>query len=94
MPSILPPGTAPSDANARAALLNGQTDVIPPGDYCYAVGSMDPETGALRVRTCPYWAADPSRPRQENGYCALLRRGDWESDGISLLWDQVKECEH
>lgn len=56
-------------------------NLIPRGPYCYD------ENGV-----CPYWSCDTSRPSQENGYCAYLETGDWEDEGCSLLWDQVKEC--
>ncbi len=55
---------------------------IPKGLYCYD------ENG-----TCPYWSLSKKGGIQNNGYCAYLKVGDWESDGwISLLWDSVKEC--
>jgi hypothetical protein len=53
--------------------------VIPEGQYCYD------EFGV-----CPYWSLDPTHPEQENGHCAYLEQGDWETGG--LLWDEVKEC--
>lgn len=56
--------------------------VIPKGAYCYN------EDGA-----CPFWDRFSHMPEQENGYCHLLSMGDWESPGVSLLWDQCKECE-
>jgi hypothetical protein len=57
---------------------------IPKGIYCH---------GATRDDVCPYWSINLSKPTQENGYCSFLERGDWEdSSGLSLLWDQVKEC--
>ena len=59
------------------------TDKIPIGVYCYDKDGI-----------CPYWSLDPTKPKQNNGFCALLKYGDWESNGwVSLLWDQVKECE-
>ena len=55
---------------------------IPMGLYCYDSNGV-----------CPYWELHEDKPEQENGYCALLERGDWEhTDEIGLLWDQVKEC--
>ena len=42
--------------------------------------------------SCPFWSCDKTKPEQENGYCSFIGRGDWESDGLSLLWDKVKEC--
>lgn len=54
---------------------------IPQGPYC---------TG------CPFWKKDENKPSQENGYCDLLQKGDWDfaREGyLSFLWDQVKECD-
>lgn len=59
--------------------------VIPTGCYCYS------HVNGKQVN-CPYWSMRPDKPVQDNGYCAFLGRGDWESEHISLLWDQVKEC--
>lgn len=56
-------------------------DVIPKGLYCYD------EKGV-----CPAWGRSAYYPPQENGYCTFLMQGDWENEGVSLLWDQVKEC--
>lgn len=57
--------------------------LIPKGDYCYNNGRSDP---------CPYWDCDLTKPMQLDGYCHYLESGDWEDEGCSLLWDQVKEC--
>lgn len=69
-------------ADEMAALFDKSTSVIPEGPYCH-VG---------RKSICPYWAMDPSREEQDNGYCSYMGKGDWQHDGIGLLWDQVKEC--
>lgn len=69
-------------ANGMAAMLEKSTSVIPGGPYCH-VG---------RSAICPYWAMDPTKEEQDNGYCAFMGKGDWQHDGIGLLWDQVKEC--
>lgn len=83
-------------ADARAAELKGDTDVIPKGVYCYrplgeghvnAVGLF-----VYPVEPCPYWASNPDKDSQENGYCAFMKIGDWMEDGTWHLWDQVKEC--
>lgn len=55
--------------------------VIPEGQYCYE--------GKNR---CVYWDLREDKPPQERGYCHYLNRGDWESEDLSLLWDQCKEC--
>lgn len=54
---------------------------IPKGIYCYD------ENGR-----CPYWSKNLDKDHQESGYCSFLEVGDWEDKGVSLLWDQVKEC--
>jgi len=54
---------------------------IPLGPYCYD------ENGV-----CPYWSLNEDHPYQLNGYCSYLESGDWEAEGLSLLWDQCKEC--
>ena len=64
---------------------------IPPGPYCYTPFGY--QNGVYKINPCPYWSKRADKPHQESGYCAYLGYGDWEVDGISLLWDQVKECE-
>ena len=61
------------------------TNVIPEGLYCYT--TIDGEQ-----RNCPYWDKDDAREEQCNGYCHFLGEGDWDVEGLSLLWDQCKEC--
>jgi hypothetical protein len=56
-------------------------DGIPFGYYCYD------EEGI-----CKYWTIDKTKPPQMNGYCGFLKSGDSDVEGISLLWDQCKEC--
>lgn len=68
-----------SDAVAEA--LSRSDDRVPRGSYCYR--------GSLQ---CPYWALIPELPTGLNGYCSKMRSGDWESEGLSLIWDQIKEC--
>jgi hypothetical protein len=67
--------------------------VIPHGMYCYTRLSSDSNhlTGK-NIKRCPYWSIREDKPYQENGYCAYMKVGDWEDNGTSLLWDQVKEC--
>lgn len=75
------PRLTPERADEMAKLFDNSHDVIPKGTYCY--GEKGP---------CPYWGSAPDQERQNNGYCALLKSGDWQHDGIGLLWDQCKEC--
>ena len=58
-----------------------RSDHIPKGPYCYDGSGL-----------CPHWERRADKPEQENGFCRHLNHGDWESEGLSLLWDQVKEC--
>ena len=61
---------------------------IPRGFYCYETLSDG------RIKLCPYWGYDSTKPNQMNGFCKLTGIKDWEdSTGFSLLWDQCKECE-
>lgn len=84
----------PAFADSEYVRLGGDESVIPDGIYCYNnLGWSTDAEGAsvLRTKLCPYWALDEARERQDNGYCAKLKSGDWE-DGWGLLWDQVKCC--
>lgn len=65
---------------------------IPYGHYCYEILSVNENIGRIKVKLCPYWNRDYSKPEQMNGYCSYLKCGDWEHEGLGLLWDQVKEC--
>lgn len=56
-------------------------EAIPQGMYCYDSEGL-----------CPYWSINADKQCQENGYCHFLQKGDGSFDGISYLWDQVKEC--
>ena len=61
--------------------MNMDTSVIPRGYYCYDDKDK-----------CPYWELRKDKPKGENGYCSYLQYGDWEMEGLSLLFDQCKEC--
>ncbi len=67
---------------------------IPKGLYCYQfkVGQKDFNDSKVpeQIR-CPHWSINKDHERQNNGFCSLLKLGDWENSG-SILWDQVKEC--
>jgi len=79
--------------------------VVPHGMYCYT-RVPDPARDAERAATgkpfipgrhvpCPHHELRADRPEQENGYCRLLKAGDWMSadqGGTMLLWDGCKEC--
>ena len=54
--------------------------VVPRGMYCYD------EKG-----NCPYWDKAENGQEQNDGYCWMMGKGDWDPD-MDLLWDQVKSC--
>jgi len=55
--------------------------LIPSGNYCYE-----------KTHKCPFWDVIEEFPHQDNGYCHYLKSGDWQGEGIGLLWDMCKEC--
>lgn len=65
---------------------------IPEGDYCYTLLAIVRNGRGMKIKTCPYWELMLDKPEQDNGYCHYLKYGDWEHNGLGLLWDQVKEC--
>ncbi len=51
-------------------------------DYCYTYEND-------KQKTCPFWEFIS----EDNAYCSYLKMSDCDSEhGLSLLWDQVKEC--
>jgi hypothetical protein len=66
--------------------------LIPKGLYCYHNLSHYKD-GTTYVNMCPYWKRNTSKDEQESGYCEYLKRGDWEVNEVSLLWDCCKECD-
>lgn len=83
-------------ARARFQAAADPEALVPEGAYCYSRTALPPGTGDTPprpgTRPCPFWARNPAKGHQQDGYCALMGSGDWEEDGLSLLWDQVKEC--
>lgn len=72
--------------------MEKRVELIPEGHYCYTINSVDNKTGRLNIDVCPYWDKNEDHPEQDNGYCHFLEEGDWEMEGLGLLWDQCKEC--
>ena len=64
--------------------------LIPKGLYCYH-RLVHYGEGRTLVDMCPYWCRRWSDDEQESAYCQYLGRGD-DVEGVSLLWDCVKEC--
>jgi hypothetical protein len=53
-------------------------NVIPKGYYCYN-GMTRNDEGSYEIGyNCPFWFRIKGRSKQENGYCALLGKGDYE----------------
>jgi hypothetical protein len=48
---------------------------IPKGIYCYN-----------RNKLCPYWSLNKDHEYQNNGYCSLLKSGDWETSKEKGHW--------
>lgn len=81
-------------AQENALRLANDTSVVPHGPYCYTIAHGSTSDGRIPIKPCPYWALSSSQPEGANGYCALLKLGDWMEHGTFMLWDQVKECDH
>jgi hypothetical protein len=62
--------------------FNNPKGYIPKGFYCYSDSYI-----------CPFWDKDKTRESQNNGYCHYMKRGDWQQEHTSLLWDMCKECD-
>ena len=75
-------------------------EVVPHGMYCYTQagpfreipGPSGTTLLAMPTTMCPHWKLNGNKRDQQNGYCRLMKVGDWMGRGASLLWDQVKEC--
>lgn len=66
-------------AMAQLKVEKGES-VVPRGMYCYDGRG-----------NCPYWDKAENAQEQNNGYCWLMGKGDWDED-MDLLWDQCKGC--
>lgn len=93
--------------NYKPNIIAKDTSVIPNGAYCYRHTDRKVECAEMfidgqwqpvkpykipEIQMCPYWSSRADKPDQNNGFCAYLGFGDWEEEGMTLLWDQVKEC--
>lgn len=59
--------------------------LIPHGNYCY-----NRVNG--QFKHCPFWDLIAQFPKQDNGYCHYLKRGDFQDKSLGLLWDSCKKC--
>lgn len=51
---------------------------IPDGDYCHGDRYVHGKGKTYFPLMCPFWFKIASRPKQENGYCILIGKGDYE----------------
>jgi hypothetical protein len=70
-------GLHKSSQEVRKLKFENGDSVIPEGIYC---------------DSCPYWDRAKNKEVQNNGFCWFMEQGDWQVDGLSLLWDGCKEC--
>lgn len=63
---------------------------IPNSFYCH--GDFYNEEKKTWDYICPFWDYDKTKSEQENGYCHLIKKGDWDFEYMGLLWDKCKEC--
>ena len=54
--------------------------VVPYGIYCYDQNGM-----------CPYLDRAENKDKQNNGFCWLMGKGDWD-ENMGELWDSCKCC--
>jgi len=70
-------GLHKSENDMRVLKAEKGDSVIPEGVYCI---------------NCPYLDRAENKENQDNGFCWFMEEGDWQIDGLSLLWDGCKEC--
>ena len=61
-----------------------------PKNKCYCYNYLKPmKNGRYKVMgLCPYWSIRKGKPKQNNGYCAYLEKGDWEINA-EKRWRQI-----
>ena len=61
--------------------------LIPKGYYCYSYvkgqtynykGPDGKMYKMPKTKPCPYWSIRKGKPKQANGYCSYLGKGDWD----------------
>ena len=52
---------------------------IPKGIYCYEANGLSEDGKRINnFKICPFWDIDEDKPKQYNGYCHYLKKGDWD----------------
>jgi hypothetical protein len=62
--------------------------------YCYqsCTQSKDNPAAFPITELCHYWRAASDKSETLSGYCLFLEEGDWEGNGTTALFDQLKCC--
>lgn len=66
-------------------------DKIPKGLYChgdFVVNKKNPSVYSTPYM-CPFWFSVEGKGKQENGYCVLLGKGDWDLNS-EVQWVPLK----
>ena len=64
--------------------------VIPKGYYCHGeIKVINNKSDWNNTYICPFWFKIKTRLKQENGYCALLGKGDYELNN-EVKWQEIK----
>jgi len=69
--------------------------IIPKGPYCYTIlkiTGFNEYIPRITIKPCPYHCIKEDHEKQNNGYCSLLKIGDWMDNASGLLFDHIKEC--
>lgn len=53
---------------------------IPKGHYCFTYKKG-------KYYTCPFWGISDKHPEQGNGYCSLMKKGDWNLHEEAVVTD-------
>jgi hypothetical protein len=78
---------ANNDHKLQQATLTEQQchALIPSGGFCYTRKDG-------QFKHCPFLDFVETLPKQGNGFCHYIKRGDFTSPGTDLLWDSCKCC--
>jgi len=72
--------------------------VIPKGVYCYRIKGasvMDDGMVVLHTHNCPFWSRNKKKPKQSNGYCSYLGKGDWDlAYHPHVTWEHGKAVDY
>lgn len=75
------------DPLTQCELTEEQAHALIPKDTLYCYTRVNGE-----YKRCPFWDMFESMPKQSNGFCHFLKRGDFTQHNFGLLWDSCKEC--